>query len=157
MALLNVTMPSISDKGEWKKRLQLLLHYPSETSIQRFQRDAVYPALQDFGKELDRYGIGYKLTDQIDERGKAGIVVDHGGEMDFIYEVRCRSHVTPLDDISDGGFDGGDDSLYYRAEVHLSEGGQDYDVMGWSKDQLITDVVNQYEQHVHFLQSIRSV
>ena len=55
----------------------------------------MYPALQDFGKELDRYGIGYKLTDQIDERGKAGIVVDHGGEMDFIYEVRCRSHVTP--------------------------------------------------------------
>ena len=157
MAVLNVTMPSISDKGEWKKRLQLLLHYPSETSIQRFQRDSVYPALQDFGKELDRFGIGYVLTDQIDERGKAGIVVDHGGEMDFIYEVRCRSHVTPLDDISHTGFEGDDESLYYRAEVHLSEGGQDYDVMGWSKDQLITDVVNQYEQHVHFLQSIRSV
>jgi len=27
--------------------------------------------------------------------------------------------------------------------------------MGWSRDQVVTDIVNQYEHHVHFLQSIR--
>jgi choline/glycine/proline betaine transport protein len=44
---------------------------------------------------------------------------------------------------------------YYRAEVQLLEGGQDYDVMGYSKEQIITDVLSQYERHRHFLHLTR--
>ncbi|MFN6882571.1 choline transporter, partial [Proteus mirabilis] len=40
---------------------------------------------------------------------------------------------------------------YYRAEIHLKEGGQDYDVMGWTKEQIIHDILDQYEKHIHFL------
>ncbi len=35
---------------------------------------------------------------------------------------------------------------YYRAEVYLKEGGQNYtDVMGWNQEQLINDILDQYE------------
>jgi hypothetical protein len=30
---------------------------------------------------------------------------------------------------------------YYRAEVYLKEGGQNYDVMGWNQEQLINDIL----------------
>ena len=155
MALLDVTMPAVSNKGEWKKRLELLLQYPSENSIQRFQRESVFPALRDFGRELENYGLTYTLTDQIDEEGRAAIEVDHGGEMNFIYEVQCRAQFIPTDESGELIDSNADTEVYYRAEVHLTEGGQDYDVMGWSRDQVVTDIVNQYEHHVHFLQSIR--
>jgi len=155
MALLDVTMPAVSNKGEWKKRLELLLQYPSENSIQRFQRESVFPALRDFGRELENYGLTYTLTDQIDEEGRAAIEVDHGGEMNFDYEVQCRAQVIPTDESGELIDPNADTEVYYRAEVHLTEGGQDYDVMGWSRDQVVTDIVNQYEHHVHFLQSIR--
>jgi choline/glycine/proline betaine transport protein len=49
----------------------------------------------------------------------------------------------------------GEELKFYRAEVHLSEGGQDYDVMGWTMEQIITDVVDQYEKHLHFLHAVR--
>ena len=155
MALLDVTMPAITNKGEWKKRLELLLQYPSENSIQRFQRESVFPALRDFGRELENYGLTYTLLDKIDEEGRAAIEVDHGGEMNFIYEVQCRAHQIPTDESGELVDSIADTEVYYRAEVHLTEGGQDYDVMGWSRDQVVTDIVNQYEHHVHFLQSIR--
>ncbi len=155
MALLDVTMPAVSNRGEWKKRLELLLQYPSENSIQRFQRESVFPALRDFGRELENYGLTYTLTDQIDEEGRAAIEVDHGGEMNFIYEVQCRAQVIPTDESGELIDPNADAEVYYRAEVHLTEGGQDYDVMGWSRDQVVTDIVNQYEHHVHFLQSLR--
>jgi choline/glycine/proline betaine transport protein len=155
MALLDVTMPAVSNKGEWKKRLELLLQYPSENSIQRFQRESVFPALRDFGRELENYGLTYTLIDQIDEEGRAAIEVDHGGEMNFIYEVQCRAQFIPTDESGELIDPNADTEVYYRAEVHLTEGGQDYDVMGWSRDQVVTDIVNQYEHHVHFLQSIR--
>lgn len=44
---------------------------------------------------------------------------------------------------------------YFRAEVHLSEGGQDYDLMGWSREEVIGDILDQYERHLHFLHLVR--
>ena len=48
-----------------------------------------------------------------------------------------------------------DGDRYFRAEVHLREGGQDYDVMGWRRDELIHDVLDQYQRHMHFLGVVR--
>jgi choline/glycine/proline betaine transport protein len=39
--------------------------------------------------------------------------------------------------------------------VHLREGGQDYDIMGWSKLAVINDVIDQYHKHLHFLHLLR--
>ncbi|WP_338905249.1 hypothetical protein [Streptomyces nigra] len=40
---------------------------------------------------------------------------------------------------------------YVRFEVRLAEGNQDYDVMGYSKEQLIADALDQYERYLEFL------
>ncbi len=48
-----------------------------------------------------------------------------------------------------------DERQYFRAEVHLKEGGQDYDLMGWSRDDVIGDIIDQYEKHLHFLHIVR--
>jgi choline/glycine/proline betaine transport protein len=45
---------------------------------------------------------------------------------------------------------------YYQAEVFLREGGQAYDVMDWTQEDIIQDVIDQYERHLHFLSVIRS-
>ncbi len=39
---------------------------------------------------------------------------------------------------------------YVRFEVRLSEGNQGYDVMGYTREQLIADVLDQYERHLQF-------
>ncbi len=54
----------------------------------------------------------------------------------------------------EGGFKGDDPESYYRAEVHLSEGGQDYDVMDWRQEQLLLDLLQRYENHIHFLHTL---
>ena len=48
-----------------------------------------------------------------------------------------------------------EDGGYYRAEVHLYEGSQDYDLMGWSREQVLHDLLEQYEKHLHFLHVLR--
>ncbi len=47
--------------------------------------------------------------------------------------------------------DNSDARKYFRAEVYLREGGQDYDVMGWSREDVIGDILDQYERHLHYL------
>lgn len=48
-----------------------------------------------------------------------------------------------------------EENKFHRAEVHLKHGGQDYCVMGWSREQIAMDVLNQYSQHLQFLQSMQ--
>ena len=42
---------------------------------------------------------------------------------------------------------------YYHAEVHLSEGGQGYSVMYWTEEQLIADILDQYEKYLACLET----
>ncbi|EAA4797978.1 glycine/betaine ABC transporter [Escherichia coli] len=43
----------------------------------------------------------------------------------------------------------------FQADPYLKEGGQNYDVMGWNQEQLINDILDQYEKHLHFLHLVR--
>jgi len=126
--------------------------------VLKFQRRVVLPALEQFASELHRNNVTCQVIDEIAEGHRVRLEVFHGTELDFIYEVRCRHHRMP-----DGGFQAPNDlpdkpetpeNVYYRAEVHLSEGGQDYDVMGWDQEQLVLDVLQRYENHIHFLHNV---
>lgn len=45
---------------------------------------------------------------------------------------------------------------YFQAEVFLREGGQNYDVMDWTQEDLIQDIIDQYERHLYFLNVVRT-
>ncbi|BBU97396.1 hypothetical protein BML2496_32790 [Providencia rettgeri] len=75
--------------------------------------------------------------------------------MNFFYEFLLRYYIQPAFALAGMGTESDDEKSevqrYYRAEIHLKEGGQDYNVMGWEKEQIIHDILDQYEKHIHFL------
>ena len=76
--------------------------------------------------------------------------VDGDGQYPFRYQVWPHKVSVP----SFGGMvPRGTGEDYYRMEGYLDGGtGQGYDIMGFSKEQIIDDVLDQYERHVEFLQ-----
>ena len=106
-----------------------------------------------FASELAQRGVGARVVSE-DNALSVRLEVSHGEEVDFSYEVRSSRHSLP--DASIGVAEGSAQAeSFFRAEVHLAEGGQDYDVMGWSQEQVIVDILNQYENHLHFLHKLR--
>ena len=81
--------------------------------------------------------------------------VRHGSEIDFYYSVRARPYEPPAFVMSDTRARQAEALKYYRAEVHLREGGQDYDIMGWREETVINDVLDHYGRHLHFLAAVR--
>ena len=137
---------------DWRERLRNVLHYPERTQVETFLRNTAHGALEQFAEELRNNGLEARVT--IDDAGQqVGMSVMHGDEIDFQYWVVARHHATPTEAL--GGEDGEGDSGYYRAEVHLNEGSQDYDVMGWTQEQVVHDLLEQYEKHLHFLHVLR--
>jgi choline/glycine/proline betaine transport protein len=133
----------------WRQRLRRSMSFPNYEKASEFLSEVALPALTEVGEELRGHGIEVEVHDGTEDSGHTYVelMADLGEEAPFQYRIEPREARTPVY---------GDRSLresdvYYRLDVHLSEGGQGYDVMGYTHSQLIDDVLDHYEQHVEFM------
>jgi len=138
--------------GGWQRRLRNISLLPRRAHVNRFIAEVVTPACEEVAAELRKQG--HEVTVSEDAEGNVALELAHSGEGRFLYEVRPRAFTTPSFIVRDTE-DGSDARKYFRAEVHLREGGQDYDIMGWSREDVIGDILDQYERHLHFLHVVR--
>jgi choline/glycine/proline betaine transport protein len=131
----------------WQVRLNNIVDYPNKGNVNKFISKTVVPAFKSVADELKKNQINVVVSD---ENGLS-LLVQHGEEQQFVYRVLARKHSQP--DFANEDDD--DEHSYYRAEVHLGEGGQDYDIMGWSKAAVINNIIDQYHKHLHFLHLLR--
>ena len=148
---VSTTPTAPQSEGGWRSRVQNMTRYPRRRDVERFINEIAAPACAAVADELGKQGYGVELTTGDDNR--TGLQITHEGAPDFIYQVRPRGYPMPSFVATEEG--DGDEPTYFRAEVHLKEGGQNYDVMGWSREGVIGDILDQYEKHMHFLHMVR--
>ena len=144
----------LAQEQDWQKRLHNLVVLPQQDQVVRYINRIVSPAMLEVAEELKSLGFDTEVNKETSAAdGNSGgwvlNVAHHGEYQDFSYGVRPIAENRPTltsDDIKRP-----DNEIYYRAEVYLIEGGQDYDIMGWTKEGVIADILDQYERHRHFL------
>ena len=139
--------------GGWQRRLRSMVMFPRRSHVNRFIDEVVLPSFEEIAIELRKQGYAVEVISGDDKRTK--LEVQHNQEVNFVYEIRPRAYVQPDFVIPDDDEEDREERKYFRAEVHLLEGGQDYDIMGWSREEVIDDILDQYEQHMHFLHVVR--
>lgn len=145
-----ITPRAIQNPRSWQQRLGLIMHYPHlKAEVNYYIEHDVRVAFESVKAEFKRrhlsVSIGH-IEDGLEVR------VDHQDEMNFVYQVIARETL-PASFMAESIQE---QHLYFQAEVFLKEGGQAYDVMDWTKDDLIQDIIDQYERHLHFLSLIRT-
>lgn len=136
-------------KADWQERLKNIIEFPSQENVELFLNKTVRPAMI----KLSDYFEENEIEAIVKERsGGIELTVKHGDEESFVYGVYKTKHIQPDFSVTEQG---GNEATYYRAEVHLIEGGQDYDIMGWSTTAVINDIIDQYHKHQHFLHLLR--
>lgn len=137
----------------WEMRLARIIHQPTYDELRQFFDRIVEPALKRVESEFAKRGLTANVGRE--ESDRIWIEVNHGEEVDFFYSVHARPYTPPSFAMRDTSAKRGKALRYFRAEIYLKEGGQDYDIMGWTEDQVIADVIDQYEKHMHFLHGLR--
>ena len=146
-----ITPRAIHNPRSWQQRLGLIMHYPhSEEEVKQYIEKQVYSAFENIKHEFKRRHLEVSISEVEDGMQ---LRVDHHHEINFIYKVVSRETVPPSFLI---GHTEAEDGQYFQAEVFLREGGQNYDVMDWTQEDLIQDIIDQYERHLHFLNIVRS-
>ena len=140
---------ALKNPRSWQQRLGLIMHYPhSQAEVDQFIQDNVRQAFLKLEKEFDVRNLEVQISEI--EQGLQ-LSVDHLKEINFIYQV-VATETAPPSFMADMTSDG---EVYYQAEVFLRAGGQGYDVMEWTVDDLLQDIIDQYERHLHFLSVVR--
>jgi len=137
--------------GNWRKRLSNALSFPSHKEAQQFLKEVARPAMEQIHKELADKGLQVEIEQGTDDEEYLALNVDKDTEQDFTYQIWPRRCLMPAFSIRAAGAG----SHYYRLEVHIGEGGQGYDLAGYSKEQVIADILDQYERHLFFLHTQR--
>jgi choline/glycine/proline betaine transport protein len=133
----------------WRQRLRRSMSFPNYEKVSAFLSEVALPALTEVREELREHGIEAEVHESTDGSGLSYVelIADLGEEEPFQYRIEPREARMPV--YGDQSLREGD--VYYRLDVHLREGGQGYDVMGYTHSQLIDDVLDRYEQHVEFM------
>ena len=146
----------------WRSRLAGIVDYPETEQVQSFIANDVMRAMRHLSQGLTDQGWPAKATlDNEYFRAYIEVEVHKPDELDFMYEVRLREYERPafatpetqdLADTPEPAATPQQPRSYYRAEVFLQRGGLDYDVYGYSQQELIDDVLDHFERYLHFLQ-----
>ncbi|WP_027348789.1 choline transporter [Halotalea alkalilenta] len=134
----------------WRQRLSRSMTYPGRRQTLRAIDEIYRPAMKEVAGELERQGATVHLTEGvIEESGMPhlDLHVSMGDEQDFNYQLWPRRYASPSFAVRSQRVD----ANYYRLEVYLLEGTQGYDLMGYTREQVINDILDQYERHLHFL------
>jgi len=128
--------------SSWKGRLQSLVMHPQKDEVSVFLEDVVASALEELAEEMN--SLGMSASSQKINVDSIVLIAKKEEAEDFYYEISMRKYEVPEYAVAEN-------KMFYRAEVFLVNGGQGYDVYGYTKQQIIADALTQYEKHIHFL------
>lgn len=143
-------IPSSSEQGDWRKRLRNLVVYPKRGHVEKFISAVVLPAFEEIKDEFTKQGIIASISEMNEDDVR--LEVEHGENANFIYRVKARHHEQPNFEILTKE-DADKTTKYFRAEVFLDDGGMGYDIMGYTKESVINDIIDQYTSHTYFIQN----
>ena len=132
----------------WQARMRRVMMFPDQEKADEFLSSVVTPALEEVAGELAEQN-GAEVVSSVDEHGQPAIelTTDVTADLPFSYKVQHVSVPVP----AYGGWAPRGNDVHSRLEVHLRDGGQGYDVMGYTHTQLIDDLLDQYELYLQFL------
>ncbi|MGI8489248.1 choline transporter [Pectobacterium sp. S5] len=139
------------DRLNWKQRISRVMNFPGTTHTQKMLDNVCKAAMDDVARELRLRGASVEVNDLPpveDERlNHLELLVDLGDEQNFLYQIWPQRYSVPA--FTYRARSGKSD--YYRLETFLLEGSQGNDLMDYCKEQVINDILDQYERHLNFL------
>ncbi|WP_409160774.1 choline transporter [Pectobacterium sp. B2J-2] len=139
------------DRLNWKQRISRVMNFPGTTHTQKMLDNVCKAAMEDVARELRLRGASVEVSELPpveDERlNHLELLVNLGDEQNFCYQIWPQRYSVPA--FTYRARSGKSD--YYRLETFLLEGSQGNDLMDYSKEQVINDILDQYERHLNFL------
>ncbi|MDN5686744.1 MAG: choline BCCT transporter BetT [Brachybacterium sp.] len=149
-ALLTSRVRESGERGSWRQRLHKRMSYADEERARTFVETVAAPAIEEVAGELTTMGADVSCHRGVHPDSSVpfvDLIVTFQGAEDFKYQAYPVAYSVPsfaanLSTVRD---------VYYRIEIFSLLGSRGRDIMGYTKDQVITDVLDAYDAHIMYL------
>lgn len=142
------SVPVAGGSKAWQSRLKAMLGRFKEGEAQAYLETTARQAMEEVLAQLTTQNILHAGIEA--EENSIRLTAGQGEEFDFFYEIKLREYSLPSVAFPELPTKKSERN-YWRAEVTLLEGSQQYDVAGYSKEELMSDILTQFENHLHLL------
>ncbi|GHC70295.1 BCCT family transporter [Limoniibacter endophyticus] len=132
----------------WQRRLAMIVNAPKAKDVDRFINETAAQAFEKVADELTRRGR--PTTVERDTENETVYLTSPAEDFrNFIYGVQRKEHKLP----AFSAYEAAKMDHRYEARTFFSDGSRGYDIMGMSQEQIIADVLAQYERYLNIVRS----
>lgn len=138
------------DTRNWRQRLWRRMNYADAAQAAAFVEEVATPAVEEVADELRTLG-----ADVACQRGEhpaypipyVDLVVRIADQSEFKYQAYPVAYNVPNYAVNPGAVE----EVFFKIEIFSITGSQGKDIMGFTKEQVISDILDSYDAHVMYM------
>ncbi len=137
----------------WHARLEQMMNQTQEEDILRFLKHTALPAMRELRQELtSKYGLTVQVNSLFDQPEPAvELVIQKESLRDFMYGIKSVKREVSEQLINDEHLPHIQHSVTYEPYTYFFDGRTGYDVQYMDHNELIADMLKQYERYLSLL------
>ena len=141
---------------KWKAHLEQMMNQTQERDILRFLKHTALPAMRELRQELiGKYGFTVQVQTLFDNPEPAvEFIIQKESLRDFMYGIKSVGREVSEQLINDENLPHIQHSTTYEPYTYFFDGRAGYDVQYMDKDELIADILKQYERYLSLLENV---
>ena len=141
---------------KWKSHLEQMMNQTQEKDILRFLKNTALPAMRELRQELTgKYNLSVEINTLFEQEEPALELVIHKESMrDFMYGIKSVGREVSEQLINDENLPHIQHSVTYEPYTYFFDGRVGYDVQYMDQDELIADMLKQYERYLSLLDDV---
>lgn len=137
----------------WRRRLRRRMSFPSAAETEKYLEETAAPAIEEVAAELKGLGLDvtcHRGTHPDYPISYVDLVVQFPHQDEFKYEAYPVAAQVPNFAVNLNV----DEDVYYTLEIFSATGSRGHDILGYTKDQVIADVLDAYDAHVEYMELV---
>ncbi|ASK27774.1 transporter [Neisseria chenwenguii] len=152
-----VTPTSIFWTGErWRERLGQMMNQAQEKDILKFLKHTALPAMRELGGEMsDVHGLSVQTNIFLEcEEPAVELVIEKETMRNFVYGIKTVGYAIADQLVQDDNLPHIQSNMAYVPMTYFSDGRTGYDVQYMTRQELIADILKQYERYLSLLENV---
>ncbi len=139
------------DGRRWRERLGLILTFSQKQDVMRFFADKVRPAFEELQKELSNNGIDAKIIEGRQGKLSVELTIPHDQIWNFRYGVAAEKRAVSDYLMEDDNTPDVETGVQYVPVTYYSDGRMGNDIQYLSREEIIADVLREYERYLSII------
>ncbi|MFC6276948.1 BCCT family transporter [Psittacicella hinzii] len=147
---------SMWDVTKWRDRLGQILTQTQEKDTIGFLKQTALPAMRELKQELvSVHNLSVEINQALEyEQPAVELIIHKENFRDFKYGIKAVAHDVAPQVLEDGSLNFVQHEQTWHPETYFFDGRQGYDVQYMSRNELIADMLQQYERYLSTMSSV---